>query len=150
MVRYLNSMIEVEKEIVRSVEASVDEMRNFAVRDALLGISYDSLKHAEMYRSAIELLSERRPSIDEEAMDEQSDLVAKHINMEERVISSLEEAIPKIENEKVSFLLKLIIEDERRHHKVLKRVEELLVRGETVTEEDWWDAVWGDIPGLWT
>ena len=57
--------------------------------------------------------------------------------------------IPGVENEKVSFILNSIIEDERRHHKVLKRVEELLVRGETVTEDDWWDAAFGDVPGLW-
>jgi rubrerythrin len=57
--------------------------------------------------------------------------------------------IPQVENEKVSFILETIIADERRHHKVLLNVQELLVRGETVTEEDWWDAVWGDVPGLW-
>ena len=147
--RFLKSMVKAEEEIVRSVESAVGDLKNFAVRSVLRGISYDSLKHAEMYRSAGELLSESRPALDERQLDVQMALVARHIAMEERVIARLEEMIPGVENEKVSFILNAIIEDERRHHKVLKRVEELLVKGETVTEGDWWDAAFGDVPGLW-
>ena len=147
--RFLKGMVKAEEEIVRSIESSVGDLKNFAVRSVLRGISYDSLKHAEMYRSAGELLTERRPALDEQQYDEQRVLVARHVAMEERVIARLEEMIPGVENEKVLFLLNAIIEDERRHHKLLKRVEELLVRGETVTEEEWWDAGFGDVPGLW-
>jgi rubrerythrin len=149
LVRFLNSMVKAEEEIVRSVESAVSDLKNVAVRSVLRGISYDSLKHAEMYRSAGELFSESRPALDEGQLDVQADLVARHIAMEERVIANLEEMIPGVENEKVKFILDAIIEDERRHHRVLKRVEELLVKGETVTEEDWWDAAFGDVPGLW-
>jgi len=149
LVGFLKGMVKAEEEIVRSVESSVGDLKNLAVRSVLRGISYDSLKHAEMYRSAGELLSEPRPALDEGQFDVQRALVTRHIAMEERVIARLEEMIPGVENEKVSFILNAIIEDERRHHKVLKRVEELLVRGETVTEEDWWDAAFGDVPGLW-
>lgn len=149
LVRFLNGMVKAEEEIVRSVESAVGDLKNVAVRSVLRGISYDSLKHAEMYRSASELFSESRPALDEGQLDAQAELVARHIAMEERVIANLEEMIPGVENEKVKFLLEAIIEDERRHHRVLKRVEELLVKGETVTEEDWWDATFGDVPGLW-
>lgn len=149
LVSFLKGMVEAEEEIVRSVESAVGDLKNFAVRSVLRAISYDSLKHAEMYRSAGELLSEPRPALDEGQFDVQRALVARHIAMEERVIARLEEIIPGVESEKVSFILNAIIEDERRHHRVLKRVEGLLVRGETVTEEDWWDAAFGDVPGLW-
>lgn len=149
LARFLKGMVKAEEEIVRSVESAVGDLKNFAVRSVLRGISYDSLKHAEMYRSAGELLSEPRPALDEGQLDVQIALVARHIAMEERVIARLEEMIPGVENEKVSFILNAIIEDERRHHRVLKRVEELLVKGETVTEGDWWDAAFGDVPGLW-
>ena len=147
--KFLNGMVQAEQEIVKSVEASVKDMQNFAVRSVLKGISYDSLKHAEMYRSASELLSEPRPILDESQFDTQKDLVARHIAMEERVIARLEKMIPEIEDKKVLFLLHVIIEDERRHHSVLKKVEKLLVKGETVTEDDWWDVAFGDVPGLW-
>jgi rubrerythrin len=102
-----------------------------------------------LYGSALTILTKTRTPLDEAKLDRQKELVERHITMEERVIAQLEETIPRVENEKVSFILEAIIADERRHHKVLLNVHELLVRGETVTEEDWWDAVWGDVPGLW-
>ena len=147
---FIDGIVKMEEAIVKSVETSVENMSNFAVRSALRGISYDSLKHAEMYRSVADILTEPRPVLDEKQLDEQRTLVAKHINMEEKIIAKLESIIPSLENDKASYVLNLIIEDERRHHAILKRVEELLVKGETVTEEDWWDAVFGDVPGLWT
>lgn len=146
---FLESMIEAEKAIVKSVEESLEELGNYAVEAALKGISLDSMKHAMLYGSALAILTESRTPLDETQLDRQRDLVERHITMEERVIARLEEMIPRVENEKVSFILETIIADERRHHKVLLNVQELLVRGETVTEEDWWDAVWGDVPGLW-
>jgi rubrerythrin len=146
---FLESMIDAEKAIVRSVEDSLEELGNYAVEAALKGISLDSMKHAMLYGSALAILTETRTPLDETQLDTQRELVEKHITMEERVIARLEEMIPRVENEKVSFILEAIIADERRHHKVLLNVQELLVRGETVTEEDWWDAVWGDVPGLW-
>jgi rubrerythrin len=146
---FLESMIEAEKAIVKSVEESLEELGNYAVEAALKGISLDSMKHAMLYGSALAILTESRTPLDETQLERQRDLVERHITMEERVIARLEEMIPPVENEKVSFILETIIADERRHHKVLLNVQELLVRGETVTEEDWWDAVWGDVPGLW-
>jgi rubrerythrin len=146
---FLESMIEAEKAIVKSVEESLEELGNYAVEAALKGISLDSMKHAMLYGSALAILTESRTPLDETQLERQRDLVERHITMEGRVIARLEEMIPRVENEKVSFILETIIADERRHHKVLLNVQELLVRGETVTEEDWWDAVWGDVPGLW-
>ncbi len=143
-------MIKAEKAIVKSVEDSLEELGNYAVEAALKGISLDSLKHAMLYGSALAILTETRLPLDEGKLDRQRELVERHIAMEEEVITRLEAMIPEVENEKVSFLLETIIADERRHHRVLLNVQELLVRGETVTEEDWWDAVWGDVPGLWT
>lgn len=146
---FLESMIDAEKAIVKSVEDSLSELGNYAVEAALKGISLDSMKHAMLYGSALAILTETRTPLDETQLDRQRELVERHITLEERVIARLEEMIPRVENEKVSFLLKAIIADERRHHKVLLNVHELLIREETVTEEDWWDAVWGDVPGLW-
>ena len=147
--RFLESMVKAEERIVRSAESSLGGLENLAVRSVLKGISYDSLKHAEMYRSAKELLFEPRPSLDEGQLDVQRVIVARHIAMEERLISRLEKIIPDVENKKIKFILSSIIKDERCHHGVLKRVEELLIKDETVTEEDWWDTAFGDVPGLW-
>ena len=148
--RFLETMIKSENGIVKLINDSVDAIENLAVRSALKGVSYDSMKHAEIYRSAIALLDERRPTVDEGQFDAQRDLLSRHITIEEKLIQELEGVMPQVEDEKVSFLLEVVLNDERRHHKMLKRLHEFLVRGETITEEDWWDAVWRDVPGLWT
>jgi hypothetical protein len=69
--------------------------------------------------------------------------------MEEAVIVELQKVVPTIEDDKVGLILSGILKDEERHHKLLKTLYEILVRGESVTEGDWWDAIWGDVPGLW-
>jgi fructose-1,6-bisphosphatase/sedoheptulose 1,7-bisphosphatase-like protein len=58
--------------------------------------------------------------------------------------------MPKIENQKLKLLMKAIMADEKRHHKLLTNLHEIIVKGETITEGDWYDAIWGDVPGLWT
>jgi hypothetical protein len=148
--KFLDAMIKSENCIVKSINDSVGAIENLAVRSALKGVSYDSMKHAEIYHSAMALLDVRRPAVDEGRFDAQRDLLSRHIKMEERLIQELERMMPRVEDEKVSFLLGVVLNDERRHHKMLKRLHEFLVRGETITEEDWWDAIWKDVPGLWT
>ena len=145
----MEKMIKAENNIVKSVEDAVENLNNYAVEVALKGISLDSLKHSMLYGSALSLIKGVRAPLDEDQFDKHRELIERHISMEERVIVQLEEMIPQVKNEKISFILNAIIADERRHHKVLLNVQELLVRVEVVTEEDWWDAVYGDVPGLW-
>lgn len=150
MLRFLENQIKLENKIVDSVHDSIDKIENEAVRTALRGISLDSKKHAEMYRSAINLLSATSIALSEDQLDLQKKMIDNHIKMEEAVIKELEKKVDTVENEKVELLLKAILHDEQRHHKLLKTLYEIVVRGEAVTEGDWWDAVWGDAPGLWT
>ena len=150
MLKFLENQIKLENKIVQSVHDSLDKIENEAVKTALRGISLDSKKHAEMYRSAINLLSATSIALNEEQLDLQKKVIDDHIKMEKAVIKELEKKIEHVENEKVELLLKAILSDERRHHKLLKTLYEIVVRGEAVTEGDWWDAIWGDVPGLWT
>jgi len=150
LISFFENQIELENKIVQSVSDAIDKIDNLAVKTALKGISLDSSKHAEMYRSAIALLTSSSTALNEAQLDLQRRVVERHIEMEAAVIKQLEAKMPGVENEKLELLLQAILLDERRHHKLLKTLLEILVRGETVTEGDWWDAVWGDVPGLWT
>lgn len=150
LISFFENQIELENKIVQSVSDALDKIDNLAVKTALKGISLDSSKHAEMYRSAIALLTSSSTALNEAQLDLQRRVVERHIEMEAAVIKQLEAKMPGVENEKLELLLQAILLDERRHHKLLKTLLEILVRGETVTEGDWWDAVWGDVPGLWT
>jgi rubrerythrin len=150
MIKFLEDQIKLENKIVDSVNKAVDKLENEAVVTALKGVSLDSAKHAMMYQSAINLLTVTSLALNEEQLDLQKKVVEDHIKMEEAVIKELEARVENIENEKVELLLKAILIDEHRHHKLLKTLYEILVKGEAVTQGDWWDAIWGDVPGLWT
>ena len=149
LLKFLENQITLENRIVKSIKASADSIENEAVSTALQGISLDSTKHAMMYKSAISLMTSSSVALNDEQLGLQKKVVNDHIKMEEGVIKELEKILPSVTNEKVELLLKAILHDEVRHHKLLKTLYEILIRGEAVTEGDWWDAVWGDVPGLW-
>jgi rubrerythrin len=146
LIEFLKNQIKVEKEIVASLEKPLKTMKNPAVKGVLMGISLDSIKHAELYMSAVTLLTSYSTALTQENLDEQRALVEKHIEIESQLIKKLETMIPKIEDKKVVFLLNSILADECRHHEMLKMVLEIIVHGETITEDDWWKLLWENAP----
>jgi len=146
LVEFLKNQVVIEKEIVDSLEKVLVDMKNPAVKGVLKGVSLDSVKHAEIYSAAITLLTGYSPALMQQHLDEQTALVKKHIEVEARLIKKLEEIMPTVENKKVVFLLKSILADETRHHAMLKMVLEIIVHGETITEEDWWKLLWENAP----
>ena len=146
LVNFLKEQIRIENEVVDSLNSSLGGVGNPAVRGVLKGISLDSVKHAEMYASAISLLTRVQPALTQEHLDKQRKLVEKHIRLEAELIKKISKKLPSIEDRKVKLLLNAILMDEKRHHELLKKVLEILVRGETITEEDWWDILWKNVP----
>ncbi len=143
---FLKNQVVVEKEIVESLEKALEGMKNPAVKGVLKGVSLDSVKHAELYTSAITLLTQASTALKQEDLDKQKALIEKHIEIEAKLIKKLQTMIPEIKNEKVVFLLKAILEDEVRHHAMLKMTLEIIVHGETITEDDWWKLLWEGVP----
>ena len=146
LLEFLKNQITVEKEIVASLEKPLRNMKNPAVKGVLKGVSLDSIKHAELYMAAVTLLTSTSTALMQEDLDEEKALVEKHIEIESKLIIKLEEMIPSIEDKKVVFLLNSILSDEKRHHEMLKMVLEIIVKGETITEDDWWKLLWENAP----
>jgi len=146
LVGFLKKQNKIENEIVDSINGALGEIGNPAVKGVLKGISLDSVKHAEMYDAAVKLLTSVSQALSQEHLDKQRDVVEKHICMERELIEKISDVMPTIENEKVKLLLNAILLDEKRHHALLKKVLGILVRGETITEEDWWDVLWRNVP----
>jgi rubrerythrin len=146
LLKFLKEQIKVENEIVDSLNKGLVEVENPAVKGTLKGISLDSLKHAQMYASAINLLTKAPKALTQKQLDSQKALVEKHIQIESVLIERISEQIPSIKDEKVKLLLNAILEDEKRHHALLQRVLEILVRGETITEEEWFEVMWRSVP----
>ena len=146
LVEFMKRQIVIEKEIVDSLNKGIVDIKNPPVKGVLKGISLDSVKHAELYASAVALLTNVSQALTQENLDAQRALVEKHIQMEAELIKKLEKMMPAIENSKVKFLLNAILTDERRHHAMLKMVLEIIVHGETITEADWWELLWKNVP----
>ena len=146
LIEFMKRQILAEKEIVDSVNKGTQNIKNPPVKAVLKGISLDSMKHAELYASAVTLLTTVSQAMTQDNLDEQSALVEKHIAIEADLIKKLEKELPTIENKKVAFLLNSILMDERRHHAMLKKVLDIIVAGETITEQQWWDILWEGSP----
>jgi len=146
LVIFLNEQVKIENQIVKSLDESLVEIENPAVKGILKGISLDSAKHAQMYSAAIELITKTSRALSQRELDKQKSLIEKHIKMEMKLIRRISEKIPQIEDEKVKLLLNAILSDEKRHHELLKQVLKIIVRGETITEEEWFDLMWRSVP----
>jgi rubrerythrin len=146
LTKFLREQITIENTIVDSLNNSLGEISNQAVRGVLKGISLDSVKHAEMYTAAVKLLTDVTPPLTQENLDTQIELVKNHIRLEAELIQKIGKILPNVENDKVSLLLNAILTDEKRHHALLTEVLQILVQGETITEEDWWNLIWKNVP----
>jgi len=146
LLEFIKRQIAIENEIVSSLNKGVVDIKNPPVKAILKGISLDSVKHAELYAAAVKLLTDVSQALSQENLDAQRALVEKHIEMEAELIKKLEKMMPTIENGKVKFLLTSIFMDEKRHHALLKAVLEIIVRAETITEDEWWDVLWSNSP----
>lgn len=146
LVEFLKEQVKVENKIVDALNKSLPEIDNPTVKGVLKGISLDSVKHAEMYASAVRLMTTVSKALTQENLDKQKDLVERHIQMEADLIKKISKVLPTVKDNKVKLLLNAILEDEKRHHGLLKQILEILVKGETITEADWWDIIWKDVP----
>lgn len=145
LIAFLSEQEKLEKQIVQSINKALENIRNPVVQAVLKGISYDSSKHAEIFKSASEIIAVA-PALKEEEFKRLKEVVKWHIENEEKLIGRLQEAIGKTANDRVKFLLESILTDERRHHDLLNLVMEIIVKGETITDQDWWDIMWKYVP----
>lgn len=146
LISFIKAQVKVENEIVDSLSSALVEMKNPPVKAVLRSISLDSVKHAEMYAAAGELLTTVSWALSHEDLGGQRALVEKHIRIEEELIEKIGKVLPVVEDEKVRLLLNAILSDEKRHHELLKMLLEIIVQKETITEEDLWDLLWKGVP----
>lgn len=145
LVTFFKDQQKSEKKIVKSIDKALENIQNPVVVAVLKGISYDSSKHAEIYRSAAQIIAVA-PALKEEEFERIKKVVKQHIESEESMIDRLREAIDKTSDKRVKFLLESILSDEKRHHDLLNLIMDIVVKGETITDQDWWDIMWKHVP----
>lgn len=86
LIEFMKQQIVIEKKIVDSLNKGLADIKNPPVKGVLKGVSLDSVKHAELYASAITLLTNVSQALSQENLDAQKELVEKHIKMEAELI----------------------------------------------------------------
>ncbi len=143
LIKFLEKQVEVEEEIVKISNESVELIKNQLIQELIRGIALDSHKHAMILNSVIALLSKPTPLIEEEDREKIGASIKKHINMEAEAIKTYEELAEKHKtDDKLSLIFQYLLSDEKRHHALLTRVDKLIVEKETLTEQDLWDMMW--------
>jgi rubrerythrin len=142
---FFDSQIKLEHHIVESITSSLKTVRNPIVKQVLRAIAFDSQKHAGIYNAAMSL-TKVTPALTDKEYQELKKVTAKHINDEVKAIAALEDFLPKIKDKKIAFLLESIVADERKHHILLNKIMDLVVKKEAITEEDWWEILWKNVP----
>ena len=145
IIDFFREQIKLEGQIVESVHQAAKDLKNVVVRSVLKGIAFDSAKHADIYKAAESVILVAQ-AMTEDELDKIGKVVNWHINAEEKLISRLNESIKKTSNKKIQFLLESILADEKRHHELLKKIMQTVIKGETITKDEWWEMVWRDVP----
>lgn len=143
----VNNLIIQEKKHASSLSTSVEGIKNVVVKEILRGIAQDSLKHAGFYSSIFSLLSKEAPVISEEDFESIEEVIKKHVEVETRMMTEAKNLLASEEDIRVQHLLKEIFEDEVKHHNLMKRLLDLVIKRETLFEQDVWDILWSDTPG---
>jgi len=139
-------LIEMEKKHASSLSGSVEALRNIVVKGILMGIAYDSQKHAGFYQAILNLLGKVEPAITEEDYVRLEEVIKKHIVVEKQMMEASKQLLTS-KDPRIQHLLKEIYDDELKHHALMKRILEAVVKRETIFDANWWDFLWEGVPG---
>lgn len=142
----LNMLADLEEKYAIELDKEYRGYGNEAVRELIASISLDSQKHAGLYRTAQYLVEGKSLAITDEEYVELEKSLQRHIEMEQQMLDAVTTLMKEIEDERVQKILIKIYEDELMHHPFLESFLELVIKRETITEQDIWDMLFRDLP----
>ncbi|AFH43140.1 ferritin-like domain-containing protein [Fervidicoccus fontis] len=136
----------LEKEYAKILLELSKKIKHKALSSIFESLSKDSEKHATLYETISELLSNEQPFISEEDFRLIERTINEHITTEAKMIEESRKILNNIKDPRVRLLAAIIYEDEEKHHKLLLTVKEDIAKKETFSETDFWNMVWRDSP----
>lgn len=119
---------------------------NEVVRQLIASIMVDSKKHAGLYKTAAYIMEGKSLSIMDLEFEELEKHLKLHIEKEQEMIDAAKGLMDEVKDERVNKILTWIYEDELFHHPMLKVLLDVVLKRETISEEDVWDMVFRDLP----
>ncbi len=145
---FFKQQILLEKEIVQAAETAVENVKNILVKELILGISHDSLKHISILQGILALHNKKTEGIrliTEEERDNLRINIENHMKLEEKAINTYKQLLGKISDPREKILIESILHDELRHHALLKQLYKTIIMDITFTEEDVFEMTWKDV-----
>jgi rubrerythrin len=142
----LREMADLEEKYAIKLDKDPRGWGNPAVDALIATIALDSKKHAMLYRTAAYLVEGKSLSIIDIQFEDLEKSLKDHIETEKQMIIKVKEYASKVENVGAKKLLMEIYHDEVRHHPFMKNLLKLVLKGQTITEEDVFDMVFRDLP----
>ncbi len=145
---FFNQQILLEKEIMQAAETSVSNVKNALVRELILGINYDSLRHMSILQGLLALHTKQTEGIrliSEKERDKLQINIETHMKLEEKAIKTYKQLLGQIKDSREKLLVESILHDELRHHALLKQLYQTIIKDITLTEDDVFEMTWKDV-----
>ncbi len=142
----MKKMAELEEKYAIKLDKDFRGWGNPAVDSLIETIALDSKKHAILYRTAAYLVEGKSLAVIDIEYEALEKSLKTHIATEEKMIKTVKELASKTENEGAKKMLMEIYHDELRHHPFMKNLLELVLKRQTITEEDVFNLVFRDLP----
>ncbi|MHA1667819.1 MAG: hypothetical protein ACTSUR_04095 [Candidatus Heimdallarchaeaceae archaeon] len=141
---FLKNQLTLEREIIRTAEESVRDVKNELVKELILSIALDSKKHAGLLNAILTLNKEIQPFLNEEKFDQLTENIEKHIQLEQKAIETYKELLDALDDENIKLIINAVYQDELRHHALLKKIQKAIIEKESITQDDIWDSIKDD------
>jgi len=115
----VNQLVKTEEEVIDLTGKAADKAENAAVKYLLRGIQYDSRKHADFGRAALEIL-EFKAVVGTKERKEVWDLLEKHSDLEKKHREFVAEIKYLTKTPALQYIFEQIWEDEKKHHMILE------------------------------
>ena len=142
----MNEMADMEEKYAIKLDKDFRGWGNPAVDALIEAIAFDSKKHAVLYRTAAYLVDGKNLSIIDIKFEDMEKRLREHIETEDKMLKRVKELINKVENEGAKRLLVEIYGDEVSHHPFMNQLLELILKSESITEEDVFNMLFRDLP----
>jgi rubrerythrin len=144
----LRRLAEAERKYAEELRGLAESVKYATVIGAVIeAIASDSEKHAGLYEAMLKIVvGWHQPGLVREDLKLVAQVIDRHIETERRMIEETRKLLEEVADPRMRLLLAAIYEDEVKHHRVLTDIKDKIAKAETLSEEEFWEAVWRDSP----
>jgi rubrerythrin len=142
----LNMLSDLEDKYAVELDREYRGYGNELVRELIRAVMIDSKKHAGLYKAAQAIAEGRSLAITKEEYDILEEKLKLHIQKETEMLEAVSGLLDEVKDERIKKILTMIYDDELRHHPFMTTFLDLVLKRETISEQDIWDMLFRDLP----